>query len=97
MVDSGNMNKIITSEETKSLQQPLDPKTGYSNPEFDKLYPDSKNPFHGTERDIMNKKGTRTQTLSSEAFCKGWDRIFNNDKKDIKNNNKEDSLDRQGI
>lgn len=50
------MNKIQTSKEIKEMQQPLDYKSGYSNDSFDKLYPDSKNPFHGTERDSKNKR-----------------------------------------
>jgi hypothetical protein len=50
------MNKVLTSEELKSIQQPLDYQTGYSNDNFDKLYPNAKNPFHGTERDSKNRK-----------------------------------------
>ena len=65
-------NHVYTSDEIKSMQQPLDSKTGYSNPTFDKLYPDKKNPFHGTERDLANKKGTRMVSMPAEA----WQRIF---------------------
>jgi hypothetical protein len=51
------MNKIYTSQELRAIQQPLSNKTGYSNPQFDKLYGHkAKNPFHGTERDVVNKK-----------------------------------------
>ena len=65
-------NHVYTSEELKAIQQPIDNKTGFSNPTFDRLYPNSKNPFHGTERDIANKKGTRMTTMPAEA----WERIF---------------------
>jgi hypothetical protein len=37
------------------MQQPM-AKNGYTNPNFDKLYGKSKNPWHGTERDLNNKK-----------------------------------------
>ena len=51
------MNKVYTAKEMDAIQQPLDNKSGYSNPRFDKLYGHkAKNPFHGTERDILNKK-----------------------------------------
>lgn len=60
------MSKVYTSKEIEALQQPLDNKTGYSNPRFDKLYPKTKNPFHGTERDIiLRKEGWRLQKFSS--------------------------------
>lgn len=49
---------ILSDQEVAEIQQPLDYKTGYSNPLFDKLYPETKNPWHGTERDIANRKKT---------------------------------------
>jgi hypothetical protein len=48
--------RIMTAKEVREMQQPLDYKTGYSNDTFDRLYPDTKNPFHGTERDSKNKR-----------------------------------------
>ena len=46
----------LTKQEWHDIQQPLDHKTGWSNPEFDKIYPNSPNPYKNTERDIKNKK-----------------------------------------
>lgn len=47
----------LTKQEWESIQQPLDYKTGRSNPEFDRLYGHkTKNPFTGTERDVKNKR-----------------------------------------
>ena len=38
------------------IQQPLDPKTGYANEQFDKEYGKKKNPWSGTERDRSKRK-----------------------------------------
>ena len=50
------MNRILTNKEIQAIQQPLNSKTGYSNDQFDKLYPNTPNVFHGTERDSKNKR-----------------------------------------
>lgn len=49
-------NSDIDKNEWKSIQQPLDKKTGRSNETFDKLYGKDKNPFTGTERDREKAK-----------------------------------------
>lgn len=54
------MNKTksdLTKKEWEDIQQPLDYKSGWSNSTFNKLYPNTKNPFDFTERDIRNKTG----------------------------------------
>ena len=45
-----------TKQEWKDIQQPLDPKTGYANEQFDKEYSKEKNPWTGTERDRNNRR-----------------------------------------
>jgi hypothetical protein len=64
---------ILSNEDIASIQQPLDYKTGRSNPLFDKLYPDTPNPWHGTERDIRLKKSV---IAFNEKYAQGWERIF---------------------
>lgn len=67
-------NQILSNDDLASIQQPLDRKTGRTNPVFDKLYGHkTKNPWHGTERDIKNKK---TLSASSDAYAEGWERVF---------------------
>ena len=46
----------LTKQEWQDIQQPLDYKSGWSNPEFDKNYSRDNNPYKDTERDIKNKK-----------------------------------------
>ena len=48
--------KIYTSKEMADIQQPIDKKTGWTNPYFDKLYGKEKNPWAGTERDRAKRK-----------------------------------------
>jgi hypothetical protein len=65
-----NMSRILTTKEIKEMQQPLDYKSGYSNDTFDKLYPNTKNPFHGTERDAKNKRNYPiAATFKSSEEC----------------------------
>jgi hypothetical protein len=58
---------IVSGQDMKDIQQPLDYKTGWSNPTFDKLYGHrTKNPYHGTERDIKNRKGDSMISIPQE-------------------------------
>lgn len=51
----------LSSQDQREAQQPLDYKTGYSNPVFDKLYGHkTKNPYWGTERDLSLRKNILT-------------------------------------
>jgi hypothetical protein len=62
---------ILSKEEENAIQQPIDYKTGWTNPRFDKLYGNKqKNPWAGTERDIKNKKGARTAFLQFPTISK---------------------------
>jgi len=47
--------QILTKQELKDIQQPLS-SDGFTNPEFDKLYP-GVNPHAGTDRDRVCRKG----------------------------------------
>ena len=63
-------NKAYNSKDLADIQQPLDNRTGYSNPHFDKLYGHkTKNPFWGTERDIKNRKMTEKDWSVSYPIC----------------------------
>jgi hypothetical protein len=50
------MKPILTSKEKRDTLQPLDPKTGYMNEHFNKVYGKENNPYVGTERDKGAKK-----------------------------------------
>lgn len=52
-------DRILTREQLAAVQQPLDYKTGYTNPHFNKLYGEKNNPYAGTERDSKNKRKYR--------------------------------------
>ncbi len=47
--------KILSKQDLKDIQQPLD-KDGYSSDLFDKFYGKHKNPYIGSERDRKNRK-----------------------------------------
>ena len=47
--------KDFSETERRDFAQPLD-KSGFTNPEFDRLYGIKKNPHTNTERDINKKK-----------------------------------------
>lgn len=69
-------NEILSDADVAAMQQPLDNKTGRTNPLFDKLYGHkTKNPWSGTERDVKNKKASFG---FSEDYAVGWERIFGN-------------------
>jgi len=51
-----NPRSTLTGKEIADMEQPLDYKTGYSNPKFDKLYGQDKNPYKGSERDRNKRK-----------------------------------------
>ncbi len=63
--------QIPNTQEIEDIQQPLG-KDGFSNPEFDRLYGKKNNPETGSERDNVNKLGSRRVTIPG----KGWRRIF---------------------
>jgi len=51
------LNKRITKEDWKAIQQPLDGKTGKVNPKFDEFYKQkTANPFWGTDRDPSKER-----------------------------------------
>lgn len=61
------ISKHKSGKEQKDLEQPLDYKTGWSNERFDRSYPDVKNPWRGSERDIKNRKGLRGESFGDEC------------------------------
>jgi hypothetical protein len=57
------MKPILTSKEKKDVLQPIDPKTGYMNEDYNRVYGEKNNPYVGTERDRrMPKKMIDTRT-----------------------------------
>lgn len=58
--------KVYSTLEQNLVQQPLD-KSGYSSDKFDKLYGKDKNPYLGSERDRVNRKGTKMVSIPEPA------------------------------
>ena len=50
LVKTRKSRDILTNQDLAEVQQPL-ARDGYSNDTFDQLYPDTPNPWRGTERD----------------------------------------------
>jgi hypothetical protein len=62
---------ILNSREKKEILQPIDPKTGYVNEDFNRAYGADKNPYMGTERDrsvSRSKIYTRTGTSREKGI-----------------------------
>jgi len=68
-------SQILTGKDEDAIQQPLDNKTGRTNPRFDKLYGHkTKNPWAGTERD-RKFAGQRRAFGFSEQYSQNFDKI----------------------
>ena len=74
LVKTRKSRDILTNQDLAEVQQPL-ARDGYSNDTFDQLYPDTPNPWRGTERDRKTRV-VKSVFTPSEEYSRNFEKIF---------------------